>query len=254
MSSSCKLSRAIVKELASYGVVLQSLSSSRDLGVTFTGGKHRAPALLNKRILTSKSVNIKVSSLAKVTRRARKLFTSGVYPQATWGHECIGFSPTQSKALRRMCANSTGVASAGRCCTTTIFVSFGRRGGPLQRAMKETITEWFELLLLLDTPLLIAQLNFAWAKAKTIIVDQTICKSKPKISKVYGVITNVLYLLYLYGWVPHRYNVWSAPNGEQWSFPATGFPFQHVIVFCFAGLHRSRPVEECLCSSLWERP
>ena len=240
VTSNYKLSNAIVKELANLGIVLVAKPFSRDLGIHFTGGKSRVTKLLDERGTKAKKRNNKVMQLARTTRRARKLYRSGVYPQATWGHEAVGFSPTQAKSLRRMCSASTGIKSGGKCSTTAIFVGFGHRNDPVQIAVKETMCEYFDLLQTVNTSWLRAHLDLAWKAAVDRVspkpqpslpfsFDSAKVSMLPDIKKVCGIISNVVFILLTYGWKPVTFAKWIDTFDTTWYFPATGFPRQHVI-------------------------
>ena len=157
VSSSVGISKRVSVELASYGIEIQWSTFARDLGVNFTGGRTRVTSIVKDRLNKAKRRNVKVTNLARSVRGARKLFNSGVYPQATWGHECVGLSDSMSLSLRRMAANATGIKPHGRCTTTVIFMSYGNRSDPKQRLAREVIIEYFNAIAHFDTPYLAGQ-------------------------------------------------------------------------------------------------
>ena len=111
-----------------------------------------------------------------------------------------------------------------------IFVGFGRRSDPTLRAIKELLNNYFTLLECVKTPLLQAQLAFARAKAKARVCVRNTCgNNKYCISSVNGILTNIIYVLYMNGWDPAQATRWVAPDMDQWSFPPSGFPRAHVI-------------------------
>ena len=93
VSNDTKLAARVAKELASFGIFVQVARSTRDLGVMFTASSHRDFALSSKRLAKARLRNNRIVNVSKVTRSARKLFTSGAYPQGTWGHQCVGLPP-----------------------------------------------------------------------------------------------------------------------------------------------------------------
>ena len=135
-----KLAGRVAAELAEYGMVVQVADSTRDVSVMFTAGKYRDTSLGKKRLSKAVKRTSRVAKVATVCRAARKLFTSGSYPQATWGHQCVGVALSQIRSLRRLAASATGVSvRSNRCLTSCIFVCYGQRSDPWQRVLKEQI-------------------------------------------------------------------------------------------------------------------
>ena len=131
VATSKKLANNIAKELFQYGISVQVCSSTRDVGVMFTAAKYRDTSLAESRFDRARIRNNRIIRIANVTRSARKLFVSGAYPQASWGHQVVGLAPSKVLAFRRMVAASTGVnPKAQRCLTSCISVCFGKRGDP----------------------------------------------------------------------------------------------------------------------------
>jgi len=82
---------------------------------------------------------VKVSQIARKTKNAAKLFRTGVYPQATYGHQVTGLSPSQIRSLRTEAARSTGRMKPGRCTTTLIQFIHGGRWDPAVRVRQEVL-------------------------------------------------------------------------------------------------------------------
>ena len=103
-------------------------------GAMFIAGVFRDTSLSKVRAGKATTRTSKFCKVAKVSLAARELITSGAYPQATWGHQCVGMSPLQVRSLRGIASNSIGVATRSqRCLTSCIFVCFGMRADPWQR-------------------------------------------------------------------------------------------------------------------------
>ena len=131
VASDKKLGAIIAAELAEHGLVVQNVSSTRDVGIMFAAGVHRDISLSTSRRDKATKRTARIARVAKACRAARKLFTSGAYPQATWGHQCVGCSPVQIRSLRRLAASTTGVSTKSqRCLTSCIGVCFGFRADP----------------------------------------------------------------------------------------------------------------------------
>ena len=109
VASSNKLALRIANELASYGIKVQVVNTTRDVGVMYTAGVWRNSAGSTKRMSKAVKRTKRISNISKVTRSARKLFVSGAYPQATWGHQCVGIAPSQMLALRRLVCQSNPI-------------------------------------------------------------------------------------------------------------------------------------------------
>ena len=110
VASDAKLALRVAKELSQYGVDVQVPSAQRDLGVMFTAGTSRCDSLSTQRIARAKKRTSKIIQVSRVCRAARKLFVSRAMPQATWGHQIFGFSPSKILTLRRMAASTTGIS------------------------------------------------------------------------------------------------------------------------------------------------
>ena len=142
-----KLALSVARELKDYDMVVQTPNSTRDVGVMFTAGVFRDTSLCKVRAGKATIRISRISKVVKVSRAARKLFTSGAYPQGTWGHQCVGMSPMQVRAIRRLASSSTGVATRSqRCLTSCIFICFGMRADPWQRILKELTMLWIKIM------------------------------------------------------------------------------------------------------------
>ena len=106
-----------------------------------------------------------------------------------------------------------------------LFSCYGHRNDPLQLACKELLCEYFDLLDCVDSNFLVSHLSLAWAKAV-----QQANSNNNSVRNVCGILTNIVYILIQYSWVPRQYNRWLAPNGDTWYFPPSGFPRQHIIL------------------------
>ena len=87
----------------------------------------------------------KVTYLTSKSKRAQALYGTGVLPQATYGAESVGYSPTMITELRTMAADATGTAKKGRCPITAIAVAKGIEWDPYVRGPVTLIQEWCSL-------------------------------------------------------------------------------------------------------------
>jgi hypothetical protein len=233
VASSLKLGRLIAAELATYGIIVQVLVATRDVGVMFTAGVWRCTSGGNSRMAKAVKRTKRIANIAKVTRSARKLFVSGAYPQATWGHQCVGIAPTQVLALRRLAASSTGVSvKSQRCLNSCVAICFGKRSDPWQSIVKELVLLWMKLM-----PGFYVKSRFdlalAWSKAKQDVclgptpdTQEQVASMKILWRRVTGPISNMVATLYAIGFLPHSFSEWVSPDGIRWILPTSAsFPF-----------------------------
>ena len=115
--NTCEGTAGLNRRSRAYGLPIEVKGMVRDLGVANTSGKRRSAKVLEGRFGKAFFRSGGVSRLAKVNRRAKKLFSTGVKPQASWGSTGMGMSPIQVRKLRAMAVRSTGVKGVGRCTT-----------------------------------------------------------------------------------------------------------------------------------------
>jgi hypothetical protein len=202
------------KELATYGMTFQVERESRDLGISHAGGNRRPFKLLNTRYRKRVNKNLKIKSIAKITRKARKLYTGSGYSSSTWGHQACGFSDTMIINLERDALNSTGIKQAGRCRAVALIVAFGIQGNPRARLVRETVKAWFELLRMVDSRTM-GELKIAWARA-TDHLQHTYAQNKNVQSNIIGVMSNVIAILIKAKWFPKALHVWQDEHGSSW--------------------------------------
>ena len=147
MKSACvaslpSVSKVTLRTLALRGVVFENHDNHRDLGLQFSAGRARAPALFKTRLATGTIRNTRIAKLALSNRKARKLFVSGTLPQSLWGQAVVGICSTDALRLGRLAASATGVNQTQRCLTSC----YGSRGDPYMIAVKDTLRLWFKLI------------------------------------------------------------------------------------------------------------
>ena len=148
VASDRKLAIRVANKMASHGTAIQVCDATRDLGVMFVAGVHRNQQLAKVRLSKAQTRAKRIIRVSTMIRAARKLFTSGAFPQAVWGHQCSGLTDFQSRTMRRMAASSIGVSiRSQRCLTSCVFVCFGRCGDLWQKVMKELVMMWSQLML-----------------------------------------------------------------------------------------------------------
>eukprot|EP00969_Alexandrium_andersonii_P335932 14847772-Alexandrium_andersonii.AAC.1 len=92
----------------------------------------------------AKARNSRVCRLAKVTRKAKTLFTAGTFPQYVWGHQAQGLSPSCIRQLRAMALSALGLGTTVLCTTTALAVAYGPDADPGIRQRTELIAHWLQ--------------------------------------------------------------------------------------------------------------
>ena len=79
-----RLAVRVAAELAEHGMIVQVANATRDVGVMFTAGLSRNTSLSSKRMAKATKRITRIAKIATSCRAARKLYTSGAFPQASW--------------------------------------------------------------------------------------------------------------------------------------------------------------------------
>ncbi len=95
---SSKAAQNVARALESKGFSVRLAADARDLGIDSTAGRKRCVKLQNSRLKKARLRGKRIRILAKTNAKAKRLTHTGMIPQATWGHEGMGMSPTQKYA------------------------------------------------------------------------------------------------------------------------------------------------------------
>ena len=68
----------------------------------------------------------------RMARITKMLWSTGAQPQATYGHQATGMSPSSLLELRRAAAASAVGKGPGRCLTSTLAALYGSRDPGLE--------------------------------------------------------------------------------------------------------------------------
>jgi len=215
-ANSKKLSNILHQELSNYQLTFVKSRAARDLGVDHTSAKRRPSSLLILRDNKSKVRRSHICKLAKISRKARRLFSGSAFAMSTWGHQASAIADTSILNLERDALGSTGIPAPGRCRALALVCAFGVLGTPRARIIRETMSAWFKLVLDLNSVELY-NLRCAWGKAKLAIRGNT-C-----VSQVLGLMSNVIYILVKAGWEPFAYNLWTDDEGATWTMTSRLF-------------------------------
>ena len=129
-----------------FGVDYKLETDTRDLGFSYTSAKTNPKRLIKHRLKKSQVRLKKIHALAKISRKARILFSGSGFPAATFGHSACGLTLQELEALEISAANCTGITQPGRCRTFALVLAYGRYGTPYARIIHETITAWFDIV------------------------------------------------------------------------------------------------------------
>ena len=145
--NTCEGAAGLNKRFRAYGLPIEVKGMVRGLGVANTSGKRRSAKILEGRFGKAFFTSGRVSRLAKVNRKAKKLFSTGMKPQASWGSTRMGTSPIQVRRLRAMAVKSAGAKGVGKCATSTILFALGEQADPAFYHPLEVAQTWLELQL-----------------------------------------------------------------------------------------------------------
>ena len=99
-----------------------------------------------------------ITRLTRLTKRARRLVTTGAILQGFWGVEACGIAPTQLKLYRTRIACTTGIQAHMRCATTASVCSYPF--DPTVEVVRRALVTWIGLLPHLTA--LLPRLRVAW--------------------------------------------------------------------------------------------
>ncbi len=237
-TSDFKMSVEIAKILRRKGIHYQPQRDVRDLGITFTAGlKHKTcnKIIRHRFIKTTKRSN-KIGRIAKITKRSRVLFSGSQYSANTWGHQVVHFTQAQIDSIEKRAALATGIHEAGRCRSLALIISYGPRGHPIARILKELFSEWFRAVRAVAKLGAIAWQNLisAWPLARANLADKYSAGVQhdrvSEIKTTHGMMSNVIIWLYKLGWNPAALQKWVSPDGTEYVLSNLNFP-THLIVF-----------------------
>ena len=105
--------------------------------------------------------------LAKLSRRARVLFSGAGFSKSTWGFQTAGMSFAYWVKIEVAAANAAGF-NQGRCRYSALCIACGENGHPFVRAIRELFVLWFKLVIpLVKTKYkLFDELAAAWQLSK----------------------------------------------------------------------------------------
>lgn len=217
VASSPRLAGLIRSELSDYGVTVGFAPHARDLGLCLNPTKRRSTSLQAPRLAAAKVRLGRTAGLVKVNRGARKLVTTGSFPQALWGHVSMGIAPTVVDKIRTQAAAASGICQKGRCRTTAIALAFGQQLDPAVKVAREQTAAWLDLWSCL--PELRADIRVSWVNLHARVFRSASPEDdadRPSWNVVTGPMGATMATLSAYGWRVRCPDVWRAPDGEAW--------------------------------------
>ena len=142
IGNNCSLNQQLCQALKKGGIHTKVAKAAKDLGIGRSGGHRRTMIGIIHRKKAAKLRASRVTYLTSKDKRAKALYGTGVLPQATYGAETTGYSPTFVTELRTMAADATGTSHKGRCPYTAIAVAKGMEWDPYVRGPVSLIQEW----------------------------------------------------------------------------------------------------------------
>ena len=208
VASDMKVANAIQSELHQCGICVQVARTARDLGLCLNPSGRRSTAGRQAKRLKSASVRlVRTAGLVKVVRGARKLVTTGSFPQALWGHVSQGIAPTVLGRFRAQVAAATGICQPGRCRTTAIALAFGQGSDTAIKVAREQVSSWLSLWE--GCPELRGDVRVAWVFHS----ERVIGERGPGWNKVTGPMIATIATLHNYGWKAGCPDVWTGSDG-----------------------------------------
>jgi hypothetical protein len=119
------LGERVVARLAKAGVHFNSTQVARDLGID-TYGVRRGTKVMQSRLRKAGQCAKGIRSLLAVNKDTKSLVNTGFRPQAIWGMEAQGLSPSALRRLRSLVAGMSGAKQSGGCATLAIRMVFYR--------------------------------------------------------------------------------------------------------------------------------
>jgi hypothetical protein len=118
-----------------------------------------------------------------------------------------------------------------RCRFSALVVCFGPLGTPYARVIRDLCSSWCSMLNNTDTS--IPDIRSSWIKAK-MLFDRV----GYSFTRVHGIMSNVLVMLWQAGWNPIAFNVWIDSEGDQWELKP-GSTVSHIVAAAITRSHYS---------------
>ena len=205
----------IAAKLSAKGFPVQAASTCADLGIDRGRKVHVSKPTAYKRLAAAAAKNFKFTGLLRATKRwksAKKLFCSGVQPQAAYHAKVHGLPPTRVRSLRRGAGAMMSHANRGRCLTTRIAIEMGDKDPGISVPLS-LIGAWFDYMV--TCPEDRTRVAAVWPR-----ITRLLRRPKTRWRYICGPAAAVISTLLDAGWSAPTANVWKQADGTTWTFSA----------------------------------
>ena len=213
IASKWSLAKSIAARFAKLKVPILAASTAADLGIDRGSGVAAAKPTGSKRFrrsMVKAAVFAKFSRGARRSRTGRKLFNSGVVPQAAHHAKVHGMPPTQVAKVRTAAGAVLNNASRGRCLTTRLALEY-KDSDPGIAIPMALIDAWIDFLVHHPE-------DYERAKQTWPLTLKRLRSAKHRWRKVRGAMSAVIATLLDLGWDPVQVNRWIDGEGSTWHF------------------------------------
>ena len=130
VASHPRLALDLERDFKRAGLPIGAKKSVEDLVAEVAAGASRCAKTADKRREAAKTQTCRVEWLSKLSRKAKKLFATGVKPKASYDAYVAGPSPSARLQLTRLAARCAGAAGTQPCRTSLIEFSLGYQNHP----------------------------------------------------------------------------------------------------------------------------
>eukprot|EP00969_Alexandrium_andersonii_P316986 14004179-Alexandrium_andersonii.AAC.1 len=168
--------------------------------------------------------------MARMCKKAARMYSTGVYAQMSWGVEGLGASPATVKRIRRAAVASLGMGVKQFCSSTAIELILGPGMDPELRIRKQALRGW--LMFWHAHPELRHQLRVVWARVIHRLASST------RWCRVKGPAAAVVATLFDLGWKPTAPDRWYDEHGQEWAYTGSLIGLREFEDAVFQSVHK----------------
>ena len=120
------------------------------MGLGITCGSRRCTVEIRHRFTKVKGRVRRIKILHAMNKKAGKLYNTGASPQATYGKEGCGVSPSMMQDLRALAAETVSSKVKGQCATTRIHIHLGQANDPSIKSLLDQVNTWLDIRQVAD--------------------------------------------------------------------------------------------------------
>ena len=239
VASDFNLAVKVAKLLAKFTRARPSAANTaRDLGILFNPTSRRVVKLQKTRLDAAKRRMKRIAPLAKAVLKARKLTTTGAFPQGMWGQASLALAPTQIKKFRTASAAASGIGGRGRCATTATVAAYGEKFDPDVFISLQQVKLWLDVWP--TDSLMRALTTRHWME----LHNRVITAAGINWNVVNDPLNGTIATLHRHGWTLHRSYLWTDPTGVSWNLQTLATDFFAKGAFLAA-------VQRSAVSTIW---